>query len=99
MLSLTSDAAEVVSTEKTEQGVPEAFGLRVFPNETPRGVEVQLAFVAEPDSGDQVYESEGQRLFVAPELTEPLADAVLDATTTPDGAGLVLKQPGETGAS
>lgn len=93
MLSVTNEAAQVMDAARQQQDVPAEYGLRVFAQETPEGTAVQLAFAPEPEEGDEVAESEGQRLFVAPELVEPLADATLDAQDTPEGTGLILKQP------
>lgn len=93
MLTMTKAAARIVTTTREREGLDEEFGLRVFAQEGGGGPAVQLAFAREPAAGDAVAESEGQRLFVAEELVEPLADAVLDAT--PEGSSLVLKQPGE----
>lgn len=93
MLSITSNAAQVVSSIRQEQGVPDGFGLRVYAQQGTEGTAVQLAFTKEPSEGDQIGDSEGVKLFVAPELTEPLSDSVIDVEKTPDGAaGLVLKQ-------
>lgn len=92
MLTVTSSAADLVSTIRQEQGVPDDFGLRVYAEPGPQGVEIQLAFAPEPQQGDEVSESAGLRMFVASELTEPLADSVIDAQETPDGAGLMLRE-------
>lgn len=95
MLTMTRDAATIVSSARDEQGVPEDYGLRVFAQLTPEGVEIGLAFAAQPTQGDEVAEAEGQRIFVGSELVDQLSEAVIDAHPTSDGTGLVLKQPDE----
>lgn len=93
MLTLTSSAADVVSAVKERENVPDGYGLRVFAQQGADGTSVRLAFAEEPGSDDHVAESQGQRLFVSPELAEPLNDSVLDAQETAEGVGLVLRQP------
>lgn len=93
MLTITSNAAEVVSNVRQEQGVPDDFGIRVYPAQSAEGASVQLAFAKEPAAGDAVGDSEGVRIFVAPELTEPLSGSVIDVENRPDGrTGLILKE-------
>lgn len=41
---------------------------------------------------DQVSEQEGTRIFIAPEVVEPLATAALDVEETPEGVKLVLTE-------
>jgi Fe-S cluster assembly iron-binding protein IscA len=91
MLSITSSAAEIVNTARAQQGVPEHFGLRVFPEQTAEGVRVQLAFSEGPVEGDLVSEAADTPLYVAPELAEPLAGTVIDAEDGPGGGGLVFR--------
>lgn len=92
MLSMTSNAAQLVGTMRNQQGVPDDYGIRVFPQPSDQGVQVRLAFAAQPAEDDQIAETEGQRLFVAPELAEPLTDTVIDAAETSQGPGLVLRE-------
>lgn len=91
MLTMTSNAAAVLDEIRQQQQVPEEYGLRVYPTESPQGVQVQLGFSPEPTTGDEVSESEGKKLFVAPELAEPLSESVIDAEKTPEGTRLVLR--------
>ena len=51
-----------------------------------------LAFAEVPAEDDQVTEQEGTRVFLAPEIVEPLASAALDVEQTPEGGKLVLTQ-------
>ena len=92
MLSMTSKAASVLDTVREQQGVPESFVVRVFPNPTKNGVEIDLSFAPEPAEGDQAVETDGTTLFVDPDLAEPLAETVIDAEQTPQGPALVLRR-------
>jgi Fe-S cluster assembly iron-binding protein IscA len=92
MLSMTTSAASVLDTVREQQGIPEQFVVRVFPNPTVNGLEVQMSFAPEPAEGDQVTETEGTKLCVHPDLAEPLADTVIDAEQTPEGPELVLRR-------
>ncbi|MGH9198741.1 MAG: hypothetical protein ACRD1T_23805, partial [Acidimicrobiia bacterium] len=58
------------------------------------GAAVRMAFVEDPESGDEVQEQHGTKLFIAPELSEPLSEAFIDAETNNGDTKLVLKGPG-----
>jgi Fe-S cluster assembly iron-binding protein IscA len=49
-----------------------------------------VAFVPEAEPGDQVTEQEGVTAFVAPEVTDVLDDAVLDASPVDGDVELVI---------
>ena len=94
MLQVTESAATTLADTRSEIGIPDHFGLRIF-----RGVSDGKAafafafdFVEEPEEGDEVGEVEQTRYFVASEVAAPLADAVLDTEPTTDGAQLTLKR-------
>jgi Fe-S cluster assembly iron-binding protein IscA len=93
MLQLTSRAAIQVAQARESQGLPDTFGLRVFGEPQPDGgISLTLAFAQVPAEDDQVSEQEGTRIFVAPEVVEPLATAALDVEETADGVKLVLTE-------
>jgi Fe-S cluster assembly iron-binding protein IscA len=93
MLQLTSAAATQLAHARESQGLPDSFGLRVFGEPQPGGgVSLGLAFAEVPAEDDQVSEQEGTRLFVAPEVVEPLATAALDVEATPEGVKLILTE-------
>jgi Fe-S cluster assembly iron-binding protein IscA len=93
MLQLTSAAATQLAQARESQGLPDSFGLRVFGEPQPGGgVSLGLAFAEVPAEDDQVSEQEGTRLFVAPEVVEPLATAALDVEETPEGVKLILTE-------
>jgi Fe-S cluster assembly iron-binding protein IscA len=100
MLRLTHAAATEVAQARQARGLPESFGLRIFGEPQPGGaIDLGLAFAEVPAEDDQVTEQEGTRLFLAPEVVEPLATAALDVQDTPDGTTLVLteQEPGQEG--
>jgi Fe-S cluster assembly iron-binding protein IscA len=93
MLQLTSAAAAQLVQARELQGLPETFGLRVFGEPQPNGeISLALTFVEVPAEDDQVSEQEGTRVFVAPEVVEPLATAALDVEETPEGVKLILTE-------
>ena len=97
MLQLTHAAATEVAQARESQGLPETFGLRIFgERQTNGGLSLSLAFAEAPAQGDQVSEQEGTKLFLAPEVVEPLASAALDVQDSPEGVQLVLtaQEPG-----
>jgi len=55
-----------------------------------------FGFSEEPQEGDlTVAEHEEIKVYLAPELVEPLAEAVVDTVDTDEGEQLVLKSRGE----
>ena len=93
MLQLTSAAATQIAQARESQGLPDTFGLRVFGEQQPGGgLSLNLAFAELPAEDDHVSEQEGTRIFVAPEVVEPLATAALDVEETPEGAQLILTE-------
>lgn len=91
MLTMTPSAAELVNHAREEQGLPDHFCLRVFAAPSQDGTPVKLSFTEGPAEGDAVAETQGNRVFVSAELAEPLSDAVMDTTETPEGVGLVFR--------
>jgi Fe-S cluster assembly iron-binding protein IscA len=93
MLQVTSNAAATLADARSQIGLPGHFGVRIFRGVTPEAKSVfEFDFVEEPQEGDQVGKTEDTRFFVAPEVAEPLAHALLDAEETDQGRQLVLKR-------
>lgn len=91
MLQLTHAAAAQLAEARDAQGLPETAGVRVFAEPRPEGeLAVGLTFSAVPAEDDQVTERDGTRVFIAPELAEPLAEVALDVEPTAEGTKLVL---------
>jgi Fe-S cluster assembly iron-binding protein IscA len=90
MLQVTDRAATVLKQARSRQGVPDNFGLRVKPPVSDESG-IQFEFTAGPATDDEVGETSGLRLFVAPEVADPLAEQVIDARNSPSGSSLVLR--------
>ena len=97
MLQVTDAAIGILKQMRDE--TPEApDGAAVRLQLTSVGEEPGLGFgfSEEPQDGDQtVVEHEEIHVYLAPELVEPLADAVVDAVDTDEGEQLILKSRGE----
>ena len=91
MLQLTTEAADLIREIRTEHAAGDAL-LRVAPRGAFNGGGgLMLGFVPAADVADQVGESEGVPMCVAPELADALEDKVLDVTDAPDGKALILR--------
>jgi Fe-S cluster assembly iron-binding protein IscA len=92
MLQITSRAAAALNEERSQRGIPESFGLRVQQERSDSTTGLRLEFAAAPVPGDEVSETEGVRVFVAPDIADVLAGQAIDAS---DEAGLVLRDQSE----
>ncbi|HXG40047.1 MAG TPA: hypothetical protein VNJ28_03815 [Candidatus Limnocylindrales bacterium] len=94
MLTITEQAAALLTETRRSTGAPESYGIRLFAATPPGGEApgIVLTFVAGPEPGDQVTEQHGLKAFVAPELSGALDDATLDATTEGGVEELVLSR-------
>lgn len=92
MLSVTEQAADVLTKTLESNDVPDGQGLRLARN---AAGEFGLA-VDEKRDGDQIVaSSEREVLFVDEDVSQALDGAVLDVTEAPDGTRLALRMPGE----
>ncbi len=92
MLQVTESAATTLADTRSQIGIPDHFGLRIFRGTSDGKAAFAFDFVEEPEAGDEVGEVEETRYFVAPEVAAPLADAVLDAEPSTEGPQLTLKR-------
>lgn len=91
MFQLTHAAVLKVDEDRRAQGLPESVGLRVFGQSQSGGqMSLGLAFADVPAEDDEVTESEGTKVFLAPEVASPLDGAALDVRETPEGSTFVL---------
>ncbi len=98
VLQITHGAASLLTELRRGQDVPETYGLRVFPESNEPGeVTIGLGFTDAPAAGDQVTEQDGMKVFVAPELAEPLQDAAIDVTKADGAERLVFRPQAENG--
>ena len=91
MLQITSRAAAVLNEERTQRGIPESFGLRVQEERSNSTSGLRLEFAAAPVPGDEVGETDGVQVFIAPEVADALAEQAID---TAEG-NLVLRDQSE----
>ena len=91
VLQVTSAAMSAFEQAKGSQDLPEDVGIRIFAQRDEQGeIALALAFTEAPQDGDQVTETDGTAVYVAPELAEPLSDSVLDVQDSEEGAEIVL---------
>jgi iron-sulfur cluster assembly protein len=88
MLTITSDAAEVIRAVLSSPEVPDAAGFRI--STAPQslngsGPAIALELAPQPREGDAVLEEDGAQVFVAPGAAAALSDKLLDAEVEPDG--------------
>jgi Fe-S cluster assembly iron-binding protein IscA len=96
VLQITHGAATFLSELREGQDVPDTYGLRIYPETTEADeVTVALGFTDSPTDGDQVTEQDGLRVFVAPELAAPLADAAMDVSADGEAPRLLFRPQGE----
>lgn len=92
MLKISQTAADALDQARDEQDVPEDYGVRVSAQPGPDGqTGLAVGFAEAPAEGDEVTEQAGTQLFVAEELTDPLAESVIDMQDTERGPQLVVK--------
>jgi Fe-S cluster assembly iron-binding protein IscA len=91
MLQVSSRAASALAGVRTQQGLGDHVGVRIYSSPSTDGstaASIQLGFAEEPLTGDQIAETEGTLVFVAPEVADALDEALLD--TAEDSGELIL---------
>ena len=92
MLQVTDSAAAVLREARNAQDLPDTFGVRISGESSQAGeMAVSLAFSEGPSQNDEVTEQSGTQIFVAPEVAEPLSEAVIDVEDTADGPQLAIR--------
>ncbi|MGI5164844.1 Fe-S cluster assembly protein HesB [Spirillospora sp. CA-253888] len=84
MLTLTSDAVQVIRTVTTNPELPPETGLRIEPGVNGSDA-LRLSVAPAPEAGDQVVEEEGARVYLEPQVADLLDDKTLDAQVDPQG--------------
>jgi Fe-S cluster assembly iron-binding protein IscA len=90
-----SDTAAIAFREFLDRDDVPGTAIRLEPAAGPSedsSAEIRMSAVDAPTKGDVRAAATGVDIFVAPELSEPLDDAILDAEVTPQGAQLVLRK-------
>ncbi len=96
MLHMTDRAADLLRNLRNEAQLPESAGVRIYSETAPTGEPtLSIGFTPDPMPTDQVSDHEGLRLFVAPEIAEPLAGAVMDVVAD-DGESQLIFRPAGT---
>ena len=92
MLQVT-ESAEALFRQFLQREDVTGNAIRIQPAPGPEG-QPAVAFqpVDQPETNDAPAESPGVDVYVAPELTEPLGTATLDARATDQGAELFLRE-------
>lgn len=93
MFRVTSAAAATLLEACQEEGMAsESAGVRVAGTVDESGtLSLEIMLQEEPEPTDQVTDQEGIRVFVAPEVTEPLAGLELDVAEEEEGSKLRLQ--------
>jgi Fe-S cluster assembly iron-binding protein IscA len=97
MLQMTDRAADLLRNLRNEAQLPESAGVRIYsePAATTGEPTLSIGFTPDPMPADQVSDHAGLRLFVAPEIAEPLSGAVMDVVAD-DGESQLIFRPAET---
>ena len=96
MINVTPSAAEKITELLTEENKLDA-GLRVFVQGGGcSGFQYGLMIEESGGAGDQVFESNGVRLFVDPVSVSYLKGAEVDFVDTVTGGGFTIKNPNAT---
>jgi Fe-S cluster assembly iron-binding protein IscA len=82
VLTLTGPAIEAIRILTNKPGIPENSGLRIVHQDTAGGLE--LSITSEPDTGDQVIETGGVRVFLQTGTAALLGGSALDAEIDDD---------------
>lgn len=97
MLRFTQTAASTLRAARSEQGVPDTYGVRVFATKTDQDqLALAIGFAEEPADGDQVARQYDTPLFVSGDIADELSQVEIDVVPDPtaDGQGppqLVLR--------
>lgn len=99
MLQMTDRAADLLRNLRNDAQLPESAGVRVYSETAPTGEPtLSIGFTPEPMPSDQVADHAGLRLFVAPEIAEPLAGAVMDVVAENGESQLIFRPAEANGA-
>lgn len=91
MFQVTEAAAVQLAEARSDRGIPDSAGIRVFGE--PQGgnqMALGLAFTEVPAEDDVVIQQHGTAVFIASEVAGPLDEITLDVEETSEGPKLVL---------
>jgi len=84
VLTLTSGAVQVIRTVTANPEMPPETGIRIESGADGSDA-LRLSVAPAPEAGDQIVESEGARVYLAPAVALMLDDKTLDAQVDPQG--------------
>lgn len=90
MLSLTENAKAAITGITSQSGLPDTGGVRI--SLTPDADQVEMSLSPQPESGDEVIDEDGARVFVEEAASPLLAEHTLDAENGPEGVGFALRK-------
>lgn len=90
MLTITEQAATLLTATRAQSDVPDDAVLRVAGPADGASPSISLGFVPEPVSGDAVGDAHGMTICVAPEVAPQLDSATLDVVEEQGEPQLVL---------
>jgi Fe-S cluster assembly iron-binding protein IscA len=97
MLQMTDRAADLLRNLRNDAQLPDSAGVRVYSETAPTGEPtLSIGFTPDPLPSDHVTDHAGVRLFVAPEIAEPLSDAVMDVVAE-NGEEQLIFRPAQAG--
>ena len=97
MLQITDAAMNILRQVRAASEAPDEASARFALTQEGDQQGIGFMFAEDPVEGDQKVADDGElEVFVAPELVDPLSDAVVDATSTERGPELLLREQGAT---
>ncbi len=94
MLTVTNEAVALLKAAKLAEGGSHDAGIRIRRgtiSHDPGAIAVGFAISEEPVPGDESFEQDGLRIFVAETLIEPLDGRTLDVREANQGLELVFR--------
>lgn len=82
MLTLNQPAVEAIRKLTGKPGLPSSSGLRIVHGDTAGGIE--LFITPQPDTGDQIIEIDGVRVFLHSDVATMLSNRSLGAEISED---------------
>ena len=93
MISVTENAAREIRTAQAQKGALDC-GLRIqVVGGGCEGFLYDLLFVDRPEPEDQIFESQGIKLFVSAKALPAVDGTTIDHAPTPHGTGFVFDNP------
>lgn len=93
MLQITGAAQDAMRQMRSQSEAPEEAAIRIQLMSAGEQQGLGLAFTSGPEQDDaQVADEDDLKVYVSPDLVEPLSDAVIDAQATDQGTQLLVRE-------